>query len=222
MEIRLDYTEERNFKEIVSDSTYLSYQNGFWNLMRGLDIPLCLDYDGVVGEVPVTNGILILESPPQSRIIPARKSQEEYLKFNYKKAKFNYLLHIIQYVKYKDKHLYLGIGNRSLSVFQSDKSLETLDSEVELSFTDTYHNGVVCLSHEDEFSVFPSKEKLVDFILNSWWNISHEGHIDYIKPIPHSLREMVKIPTRLLHKIGPVYFPESSELIKKKYNGNQT
>jgi hypothetical protein len=223
MEIRLDYTEERDLSDILIECNYIQCNKRFWQSMNylGLTEPLSrILRPLVVKNVVVENNVLILESKPQIRTIFNLKTMKP------NKASFDYLIHVFQFIKYEDNYIYLGVANRSFSTFQSDKSLETLDSPVHLSFTDTKFNGLVCLNHEDDGRIFNNREELVDFLLKQWWGMYHENAMYYHAPQENSLRESVNgwntLCNEVKHRIGSVYLPKNSELIRKKYNGNQT
>jgi hypothetical protein len=220
MEIRLDYKKEIKFKDIVNWSAFLpSVNSSLESMFYALDPKR---EKGPIPDITVENNVVVLESEPQKRIIstwgfPADKVRN---------VTFDYLIHTFQFIRFKNNYIYLGLLNRSLSVFQSDKSLETLDSPVHFSFTDTKFDGTVCLNHINDFKSFPSRESLINFNLNQWWAISHEGwKFKHKKKSSLPFRSIINHTSSGLDNpnyFSKVLFPESSELIRKKYNGNQT
>jgi hypothetical protein len=215
MEIRLDYTQPDNLAKIVLKLEFAYRYVNFWRMMKRLFPTINMtdmykyDVTETFSNHEALTGVLILESKPQTRMIRTNDF--------YYSSKFDYLIHAIQYIKYKDKYLYLGIANRSLMVCQSDKSLESLDSPVKLSFTDTKFEGLVCLDHTQDHQIFNSKKELVNFVLDSWWKITHENSFYYEKPNQMPLRQFLNQNTWFSKSrgIGPMILPSKSDLIRE-------
>jgi hypothetical protein len=214
MEIRLDYKKDIIVKDIVRTSYYIKN-----NAIHKEKLSILLDRLGADKNTTVENNVLILESEPQTRTIFARGS------YPTAQAKFDYLIHVFQFLNYKEKCIYLGVANRSFSVFQSDKSLESLNDNVKLSFTDTKLNGLACLNHADDFQAFPSKEKLIDFLLKQWWGMHHENYTYFHAPEQKPFRELINGNNFLMnenHGVSPVILPKSSKLIRENYNNQHS
>ncbi len=152
-------------------------------------------------------GIIILESPAQSRTIFSDESPLY--------VKFQNLIHIVRYcVTETGEFTYLGAYVNGLVTCMSEKPLASFQDPVLFCGTDSDKKGLSCTPHDFDEMVCPSRQELAQAVLQVWWNTSHyfDG-INHGRPCGKSLYSLVcwnGAREILGHSIPPQFAPYSS------------
>jgi hypothetical protein len=208
--IRAEHEQEDLLADLIKKITWITYQFVYGSKQPFIETlsqffgkeinQNFLDTDNLI----IERGIVILESDPQTRIMLDNGSP--------RKISFSYLIQVIQYIKYNDKYLYMGVFNRGLSIYESNKSLESLNDPVSLSPVANDSYGLICLPHHADFVVFDTKKELIHYVLNLWWGTSFDDEDFYATS---TILDFISKHTSLTNVTDSIFPPENYTLIKK-------
>lgn len=158
-------------------------------------------------------GFVVLESAPQVRTVNhgvyvplsfPRYSGEVAQKVERVRVPFPYLYHIVSYQIIPGRvtqYRYGGLFDNGLHVFLRQKPLESTQDMLYLSPSDMDRLGLVCTDHHHDGKTFKSRSQLVEFVVNSWWQLTHYLRNHYNQTLPSceywpalSLEDMMEIP----------------------------
>lgn len=134
-------------------------------------------------------GMAAVQIEPQTRTIGSH--------YGFRRLHFPYILKIISYEKFDGKFIYNGIFKLGLSVYFSSKpaKLKTKIS-VPPMMTNSYGNyGLICTPHPLDASVFKTRDELILFASDLWWQIEHNPFTSWLRV--QSPEEMLKVSNDL-------------------------
>lgn len=113
-------------------------------------------------------GFIILESDPQVRTIFCGGNRGS------KRLAFPYVLSTISYTLNKNGiYFYDGIYGLGLTMFFSNRSVQSFDDKVFVAPTDSLRHGVVCTPHKYDGMQFKTLHELVNHVITMWWGTVH-------------------------------------------------
>ena len=168
--MKILYRREKKSKNDFHQSSCWAYYNYMYNNGRTGKEELCKDQMSKFGSI-------ILESEPCYRTICLGR--------NYKKVPFPYAQHVINYGilegQKEKKYVYLGQPQLGLMVLHTVSPLKSFKQDAYVSMTDFYNDGVVCLSHEYDYTMrFKTLEELVQFAISTYYAANHGSLSNYI------------------------------------------
>lgn len=163
------------------------------------------------------NGVMIYEADPQMRILNFRRSNRGkfYVPNTRERVALPYLRFMIRYIKKPDREgvIYPGIFGSGLYVFGGKKPLVSLRDKIGYFYTDS--NGIVCTDHRMDNKKFPTKEKLAQKVITSWFGLSH---LIGDKILPISLEEALKSQTLKTRTYGSFILSVAAGMDKHECN----
>lgn len=121
----------------------------------------------------VSQGILLLESEPQTRTVAIHSQLSST-----KRLCFPHLFFTLRYFKAETgEWIYPGIFNCGLRICCGTKPFRSLNDSVLFLPIEMDRQGLVCTPHKHDMRLYSSLGEMVHHVLGVWWNLPHwMGH----------------------------------------------